>query len=454
MKKGETKLDVYLTELRAKIDDLPAVTGSPAEGTVIYLIRSMANVLVRYAEKVRDTRKDDVEVDYIYVSMARYWTKIFGIGQKFNWTAFVGHLNASMRHILSILICFLIGYIGYGEVVPAKNAGIAIKASFLLGSVPGSALQGNLKKLQGIVLGTAGGQLIFPITSAMASLGPIVLAVVLFVYIGVTFYISQISAEYALVGILLAAFGSAQLLTPPSGTHDTMGELAAAYSGIIMAIIAILVMTLVDMLLAHPLLGKEAPEVTAKKAYHAFLDSVQSAVVALLGGDCTKAKNPEDAKVLQALLMRKDRAKLLLKIEGMDGPLGTVNSFAEQAANMGARFNADMYTKLTATSQDVLDYVWILASAMVDAEPGNQKVDPAAMTVNDEMISNIRAFLDDADKADSAFSAFDTIKTSKQKMVPETPGVAEATDPVVKYAMEKVLTFKGTVWKDAKATAA
>lgn len=90
-----------------------------------------------------------------------------------------------------------------------------------------------MKKFQGIVLGTAGGQLVFPLTHAAAGLGPAVIGVALFVYIFVTSMIKFGTAEWALTGMLLGVFGSGQMLGPSKAHHtaaDTAAELAAAYS--------------------------------------------------------------------------------------------------------------------------------------------------------------------------------------------------------------------------------
>merc|ERR1719214_570417 len=162
------------------------------------------------------------------------------------------HVNSSMRYVITMLLCFAFGYHGYDPVVLPFQGGIAVNAAFLIGSVPGSALVGNLKKFQGIVLGTAGGQLIYP-----------------FIY--ATSMIKFGSADFALVGMLLGVFGSGQMLAPP-GASDcdlkcVMAQLAGAYQGIIMAVISILTMTVVDLILAQLLLGKEDPKLAAIATY-------------------------------------------------------------------------------------------------------------------------------------------------------------------------------------------
>merc|ERR1719258_932495 len=245
----------------------------------------------------------------------------------------MAHLNSSFRYVITYLFCYAMGYHGYGDVVKPFNAGIALNAAFLLGSVPGSALAGNMKKFQGIVLGTAGGQLVFPLTHAAAGLGPAVIGVALFVYIFVTSLIKFGSAEWALTGMLLGVFGSGQMLAPTGASHsaaDVQKELAGAYSGIIMAVISILAMTVVDLILAQPLLGKEDPKISTIKAYKGFLDGVQSVLVGLVGSGKGRDKGTADEV---KRLLGKSKAGLLSYIEGMGGKLNAMDSHISIAKN-------------------------------------------------------------------------------------------------------------------------
>merc|ERR1719326_943311 len=210
------------------MNDLPEAANGSAS-TVVFLLRSLGAASMDYGKQVKQLDSRNVPVDYVYWSVIMYWCRVFGLDTTHTMAGSMAHINAALRYILTILFCFTLGYHGYGDVVPSFTAGIALNAAFLLGSVPGSALSGNMKKFQGIVLGTAGGQLIFPLTHAAAGLGPAVIGVALFVYIFVTSMIKFGPAEYALTGMLLGVFGSGQMLAPTGGHHnadDVQKELA------------------------------------------------------------------------------------------------------------------------------------------------------------------------------------------------------------------------------------
>merc|ERR1719160_233636 len=114
------------------------------------------------------------------------------------------------------------------------------------------------------------------------------------------------------------------MLAAPGGHHsaaDVQNELAAAYSGIIMAVISILTMTTVDLILAQPLLGKEDPKISAMKAYKGFLDSIQSVLVGLMGSGQARDKNTADEvkRLLGKGKGKKSKTDLLKYVEGMGG---------------------------------------------------------------------------------------------------------------------------------------
>merc|ERR1719375_684480 len=205
-----SRKDIKVEELEAAISGLPEASGEAS--TVIFLLHSLGDASMEYAKQVKQQDSRNVQVDYVYWSIIMYWARAFGLDTSHTLAGTMAHLNASLRYIITYLFCFGLGYHSYGDVVPAYNAGIALNAAFLLGSVPGSALSGNMKKFQGIVLGTAGGQLVFPLTHAAVGLGPAVIGVALFVYIFVTSLIKFGSAEWALTGMLLGVFGSVRCL--------------------------------------------------------------------------------------------------------------------------------------------------------------------------------------------------------------------------------------------------
>jgi hypothetical protein len=309
-----------------------------------------------------------------------------------------------------------------------------------------------MKKFQGIVLGTAGGQLVFPLTHAAAGLGPAVIGVALFVYIFVTSLIKFGPAEYALTGMLLGVFGSGQMLGPTGGHHnadDVQKELAGAYSGIIMAVISILAMTVVDLILAQPLLGKEDPKVSAKKAYKHFLDSVQSVLVGLMGSG--KARDKGTAEEVKRSLANK--SKLLAYVEAMGGQLDAMDNhikIAAQSSPMG------FYENLLKSGRGLLDDLWILAGAVAENGPDACKDDLAAvyeaMSKPSDMFDGIYGFLEACGDAPDLAKNLEVVQEEQASMCGE-PSEASIANPVVKYAAANLLSLRNKVWADAKSAA-
>merc|ERR1719161_2590140 len=368
--KRDTKSITEVEAVEAAINALPSSAGDSNEAsTVIFLLHSLADSAKDYGSLVSKNVKD-WETDYVYWSVICYFLRALGLRDtKWDMVSVKEHVNSSMRYVITMLLCFWIGYFGYPPVVASFNGGIAVNAAFLIGSVPGSALVGNLKKFQGIVLGTAGGQLIYPIIHAASGLGPAVIGAALFIFIYATSMIKFGSADFALVGMLLGVFGSGQMLAPPGGSHNVSAELAAAYQGIIMAVISILTMTVVDIILAQPLLGKEDPKIAAIATYKSFLDTVEGACLALLG----QAKGDENIK---GFLSKKDKAGLLAYIEGMSDKLSSMDFLADMAFASHAEqdFNVNFNKGLASAGRNLLDDLWVLASSVASQESPVQKL--------------------------------------------------------------------------------
>merc|ERR1719439_125338 len=441
--------DIKVDQLEAAISELPEATGGSGS-TVIYLLRSLGEASKDYGSQVKQLDSRNVAVDYVYWSVIMYWCRAFGLDTSHTMAGTMAHINAALRYIITILLCFALGYIGYPPVVKPFQGGIAVNAAFLIGSVPGSALVGNLKKFQGIVLGTAGGQLIYPIIHAASGLGPAVIGAAVFIFIYATSMIKFSSADFALVGMLLGVFGSGQMLAPP-GASDcdlkcVMAQLAGAYSGIIMAVISILTMTVVDIILAQPLLGKEDPKIAAIATYKSFLDTVEGACLALLG----QAKGDENIK---GFLSKKDKAGLLAYIEGMSGKLSSMDFLADMAFASHAEqdFNVNFNKGLASAGRNLLDDLWVLASSVASQESPVQKDDLAKSFSN--MFGDIHKYLESSDgkggkgilMLESVTEGFNLVEKGKEAMVAaDEPGAIE--DPVMGYAVKNMLGFKNTVW--------
>jgi len=246
------------------------------------------------------------------------------------------------------------------------------------------------------------------------------------------------------------------MLAAPGAKHDAaavQAELAAAYSGIIQAVISILTMTVVDLILAQPLLGKEDPKISAMKAYKGFLDSVQSILVGLVGEG--KARDKGTADEVKKLL-KKSKTDLLKYVEGVGGQLNTMDSFvsiAAQSSPMG------LYEGLSASGRGALDDLWILAGAVADKGSEALKDDLSAvlkaMSQPSDMFDDIDNFLEGRGgvmHAHSSYEGLEIVQNEEKKML-EAPDDASINDPVVSYAAAHLLTLKKQVWGAAKAAA-
>merc|ERR1719387_314626 len=70
-------------------------------------------------------------------------------------------MDFALRNWLAIILGFLIGYVGHSTMLAPHDASIASTIGVLLSNFAGSAITKNLGRLQGLVLGTVSGQLIF-----------------------------------------------------------------------------------------------------------------------------------------------------------------------------------------------------------------------------------------------------------------------------------------------------
>lgn len=152
-------------------------------------------------------------------------------------------------------------------------------------------------------------------------------------------------------------------------------------------------MTVVDLILAQPLLGKEDPKLSAMKAYKAFLDSVQSAIVGLIGSG--QARDKGTAADIKRLVGKKSKSDLLNYVEGMGGRLNEMDSFVSIAATSSPM---GLLESLSASGRDALDDLWILASAVADKGSDALKDDLTAsleaMTTPSDMFDEIYGFLE------------------------------------------------------------
>jgi len=160
------------------------------------------------------------------------------------------HANLALRNSCSILLCFLIGYFGYGNVLLNENASISGTASILLSSTVGSAIAKNLGRLQGVVLGTVVGKLVWALLGWCTWWGYIGLCAALFGWNFLCLYVYYDSPKYGGIACLLAAFGSGNFLVGCTDPITTPFDPAGPFYEIINVVVAIAVMIVVDSALS------------------------------------------------------------------------------------------------------------------------------------------------------------------------------------------------------------
>jgi hypothetical protein len=154
----------------------------------------------------------------------------------------------TVRNSVTLIACFLVGYIGFPYPRPSLvlpgSGGPACTAAILLTTFKPSMTK-NLDRLNGVVLGTIVGQLVFCALGWCTWWGYTGICISLFVWVTGTLYMYYNSAKYGVVGCLLAAFGSAAFL---QGCTDDFSDPKKSYYGIIECVVAIFITIGVDMI--------------------------------------------------------------------------------------------------------------------------------------------------------------------------------------------------------------
>jgi len=158
------------------------------------------------------------------------------------------NLNYVLRGWISVMVAFYIGFNGVaGKMIKNYNAALASTICVLLTKSLGGALANNLKRLQGVVLGTVIGQVAYALLAWCVWWGYISVACFVFVWSLVALYMYYHSDNYSTVGLLLAVFANGSML---QGCSDDVFDPTVAYYGIINTVSGITIMGLFDMLLA------------------------------------------------------------------------------------------------------------------------------------------------------------------------------------------------------------
>lgn len=159
-----------------------------------------------------------------------------------------GNLNYVMRGWISVMVAFYVGFNGVaGKMIKPFNPALASTICVLLTKSLGGALGNNLKRLQGVVLGTVIGQVAYALLAWCVWWGYISVAAFVWLWSLVGLYMYYHSDNYSTVGLLLVVFANSSLL---QGCSDEVFDPTVAYYGIINTVSGITIMGIFDMLLA------------------------------------------------------------------------------------------------------------------------------------------------------------------------------------------------------------
>jgi uncharacterized membrane protein YccC len=268
------------------------------------------------------------------------------------------HLMWVLRNGCSILVAFWVGYRGYNKTILGSNASIAATVCILLSNFVGSALSNNLNRLQGVVLGTVLGSLIWAFLAWCQWWAYITMTVTLYVWVLVSLFIYYHSAQYSTVGLLIGVFGAKAMI---DGCSEVIISPTVAYYQIIDITVAIVIMTVVDMLLSQ----SRASDLARAKYLQAFRPLREYAEL-LLGSEpkeFQRAKGSIRATLANAAALGREAAleprywrhnfpaatfqQAVACLENLRFSLATIESNVTRGDGTGKRIKADAFLQVS-----------------------------------------------------------------------------------------------------------
>mmetsp|Transcript_130546 Transcript_130546/g.279041 ORF Transcript_130546/g.279041 Transcript_130546/m.279041 type:complete len:885 (-) Transcript_130546:72-2726(-) len=189
------------------------------------------------------------------------------------------HVNTVFRNACAIFLGFIVGFIGMGNVLPAKSAHIASTSAVLLSTFTGSAMAKNLGRVQGVVIGTGVGEMVTAFVSGQCGFfGHSISIACLFVWTFMTLfmYYNAESPQYSYLGCLLAAFGASKMIND----CDAPVNLAGDHRSNLEVITAVSIIACIDLLS-----GARRPSVMAYEASSRAWSGIKDALARLFDPD-------------------------------------------------------------------------------------------------------------------------------------------------------------------------
>jgi hypothetical protein len=196
------------------------------------------------------------------------------------------HLSYVARNWLAICIGFYMGYsrlldFSDGETKRQYNAALASTAAVLLSKSPGGAISRNLARMQGAILGSASGALMYALFGGCRLTALIGLPIILFVWLSLTLFIYNNSSVNCGLGFLLAYFGTGPMLIGCGKSNS--GGLATMVVNLLCTVV---VMIIVDTIFQ----GKDTASEQSYNTLIAGLAQIRASIKEIFDKSCTELK--------------------------------------------------------------------------------------------------------------------------------------------------------------------
>jgi len=234
-----------------------------------FALSCMAAYTVEYAEYLL---LDDVESREKVGVLKACWRGFFGT-LTMNSTAFI------LRSSLAFFGAWVFGYWGLEGVMAPFSSTAAGTTAYLMAAEGkgGSALLKNVARFQGTAGGTIIGQLLFCTLIACTTMGTVLGFVVVIIFEFFAMYLYFSSSSYGYVGLLLAAYGSMNILDSCDSSSHTA---ASVYTTILNQTMAIIWASLADLIVQN-----ESAGTLASDHYFAMSKTLIKALSTLFGVD-------------------------------------------------------------------------------------------------------------------------------------------------------------------------
>lgn len=287
LRSGAASLRAAYTDLtaefrRAKIESrIPAISQELlGESAFCLTVCAFGRVVAQWAEELADRNPPTPE--------AGGFLGLGSLADIFDMSIIMekSHLSYVARNWLSICIGFYMGYsrlldFSDGETTRQYNAALASTAAVLLSKAPGGAITRNLARMQGAILGSASGALMYALFGGCRLQALIGLPIVLFSWLCLTLFIYNNSTVNCGLGFLLAYFGTGPMLIGCGKSNS--GGLASMVVNLLSTVV---VMITVDTIFQ----GKDTASQQSYNELIASLDQIRRSIAEIFNKDVRELK--------------------------------------------------------------------------------------------------------------------------------------------------------------------